>query len=196
MRQKKPGRELIANAKKLCYRSFLSANVQTLKIEEADLDPYSSDEEAKYISLNKLMKIKVLAACSNQSKSTKKLSKELVKQILRCHIKKENNYIVPKNIKFGKWEPIKNTFLPAPAIVPATSQEVVMPDAEVIEVKKMVERKKYLRVVNILKEIVGATTITKRILDLGVNLTINELLISAPAIEKQFTKAISRDEAM
>ena len=31
--------------------------------------------------------------------------------------------------------------------------------------------------------------ITKRILDLGVNLTVGELLASAPAVEKQLTKA-------
>ncbi len=41
-----------------------------------------------------------------------------------------------------------------------------------------------------------ATTITKRILDLGVSLTVCELLASAPAIKKQLTKAISEDEAV
>lgn len=38
--------------------------------------------------------------------------------------------------------------------------------------------------------------ITKRILDLGVNLTVSELLASAPAVEKQLTKAITEDEAV
>ena len=95
-------------------------------------------------------------------------------------------------MRFGEWEPVKNTSLPAPAIVPDTP----MLDAEVIEAKKMVERKKHLQVVNVLKETVGATTITKRILDLGVNLTVGELLASAPAVEKQLTKAISEDEAV
>lgn len=71
-----------------------------------------------------------------------------------------------------------------------------MPDAEATELKRPVERKKHPRVVNILKESVGATTITKRILDLGVNLTVDELLASAPAVEKQLTKAISEDEAV
>ena len=42
----------------------------------------------------------------------------------------------------------------------------------------------------------GATTITKRILDLGVNLTVGELLVSALAIEKQLTKAITKDESI
>ena len=47
-----------------------------------------------------------------------------------------------------------------------------------------------------MKEPVGATTITKRILDLGVSLTFSELLAFAPAVEKQFTKAIFEDEAI
>lgn len=38
--------------------------------------------------------------------------------------------------------------------------------------------------------------ITKRILDLGVSLTVGELLVSAPAVEKQLTKAITTDEAI
>ncbi len=71
-----------------------------------------------------------------------------------------------------------------------------MPDAEASEPKKVVERKKHPRVVNMLKESVSATTITKRILDLGVNLTVGELLASAPAVEKQLTKAIIEDEAI
>ena len=47
-----------------------------------------------------------------------------------------------------------------------------------------------------MKESVGATTITKRILDLGVNLTVGELLALAPAVERQLTKAITEDEAV
>ena len=38
--------------------------------------------------------------------------------------------------------------------------------------------------------------ITKRILDLGVNLTVGKLLASAPAVEKQLTKAITKDKAV
>lgn len=59
-----------------------------------------------------------------------------------------------------------------------------------------VERKKNPRVVNVLKESGGTTTIIKRILDLGVNFTIGELFASATAVEKQLTKAISEDEAV
>ncbi len=84
----------------------------------------------------------------------------------------------------------------APTPAPNPSQEVAMPDTEASKPKKMVERKKHPWVVNVLKESVGATTITKRILDLGVNLTVGELLASAPAVEKQLTKAITEDEAL
>lgn len=62
--------------------------------------------------------------------------------------------------------------------------------------KKGFERKRHPRVVNVLKESVGVTTITKRILDLEVSLTVEKLLASAPTVEKQLTKAISKDEAM
>ena len=71
-----------------------------------------------------------------------------------------------------------------------------MQDAESGEPKKTFEKRKHLSVVNELNESIGATTITKRILDLGVNLTICKLLVLALAIEKQFTKAITEDESV
>lgn len=71
-----------------------------------------------------------------------------------------------------------------------------MPDIEAGEPKKTVEMKKYSWVVNVLKESVNSTTIIKRILDLGVNLTVGELLAWALAVEKRSTKAISEDEAV
>lgn len=62
--------------------------------------------------------------------------------------------------------------------------------------KKNVECKKHLRVVRVLKKSVGAIIITKCILKLGVNLTISELLASAPAIEKQLIKTIMKDKTV
>ena len=197
MRREKPGRDCVADSEKLRYPPLPPANVQTLRIGEADPDPYSSDEETEYISLDEPIETGVLAARANQSKSNQGPSKEPVKQILRRRIEKENNYAAPKNVRFGEWEPVKDSSLPDPTVtVPSTTQEEAMPDAEGTTVKKTVKRKKHPRVVNVLKESVGATTITKRILDLGVNLTVGELLASAPAVEKQLTKAISEDEAV
>ncbi len=49
---------------------------------------------------------------------------------------------------------------------------------------------------NILRESVVATTITKHILDLGVSLTVDKLLASVSAVEKQLTKAISENETV
>ncbi len=71
-----------------------------------------------------------------------------------------------------------------------------MLDVDTTMAKISIESKKYPRVVNVLKESVGATTITKRILDLGVSFTVGELLVSAPTVEYLFTKAISEDEAV
>ena len=68
MRQEKPGRESVVDAKKLCYPSLPPANVQILRIGEADPDPYFSNEEVQYISLDKPIKIGVLATQSNQPK--------------------------------------------------------------------------------------------------------------------------------
>ena len=62
--------------------------------------------------------------------------------------------------------------------------------------KKNVERKRYPQVVNVLKKSVGATTITKQILDLRVNLIVSELLASVPMVEKQLTKAISENKVV
>ncbi len=49
---------------------------------------------------------------------------------------------------------------------------------------------------NVLKESVGVTKTTKRILDLDVSLTVSELLASASGVEKQLTKALSEDEVV
>ena len=197
MRREKPGRDCVADSEKLRYPTLPPANIQTLRIGEMDPDPYSSDEEAEYISLDEPIETGVLTARANQSKPTAGPSKEPVKRILRRRIEKEKDYAVPKNVRFGEWDPVRDDPLPGPTTtVPSTSQEAVMPDAEAIATKKTVERKRHPRVVNVLKESVGATTITKRILDLGVNLTVGELLASAPAVEKQLTKAISEDEAV
>ncbi len=196
MRQRKSGRESVADAEKLRYPSLPPANVQTLRIREADPDPYSSDEEIQYISLDKPIKTGVLAARRNQPKPPQGSSKEPVKRILRRRIEKENNYAAPKNVRFGEWEPVQERSVPAPTSATVPSQEAAMPDAEATEPKKQVEKKNHPRAVNVLKESVGATTITKRIPDLRVNLTVGKLLDSAPAVEKQLTKAISEDEAV
>ncbi len=84
----------------------------------------------------------------------------------------------------------------SPIATPLAPLEIAMLDADTTTAKKSIERKKHPRVVNVLKESVGATTITKLILDLGVNLTVGKLLASVPAVEKQLTKAIFEDEAV
>lgn len=83
--------------------------------------------------------------------------------------------------------------MPVPFSASVPFHQAVMPDEKAMEPKMLIERKKYLQVVNILKEFMGATTVTKHILDLKVNFTIGKLLASASAIEKQLTKAILED---
>ncbi len=102
MRQEKSGRKSVADAEKLRYPSLPSDNVQTLRIGDADPDPYSSDDEVEYVSLDEPIKTRVLAARSNQPNSTSGPSKEPVKRILRRRIEKENDYATPKNVRFGK----------------------------------------------------------------------------------------------
>ena len=50
--------------------------------------------------------------------------------------------------------------------------------------KKCFEKKRHLWVINDLTESVGATTIKKQILDIGVRLTVVELLAFAPEGKK------------
>ncbi len=116
MRRGKSGRESVANAEKLRYSSLPPANLQTLRIGEADPDPYSSDEEIQYVSLDEAIETGVLAAQSNQPKPPQGLSKEPVKWILYRRDEKENNYAVPKNVKFGEWEPVQESRLPSPTL--------------------------------------------------------------------------------
>ena len=196
MRREKPGRESVADAEKLRYPILPSAEVHTLRIGDLQPDPYSSDDEDEYVSLDAPLDVTVSAARSSQNKGSDASAKEPIKRVLRKRIQKEDNYAMPKNVRFGEWRPVENALPPpAPASVQKPSQEEVMTDSEPT-VKKNVERKKHPRVVGVLKETVGATMITKRILDLGVNLTVGELLASAPAVEKQLTKAITEDEAV
>lgn len=71
-----------------------------------------------------------------------------------------------------------------------------MLDTKTIIIKKAIKKKKKSYVINILKKFVEITTITKRILDLNINLTVSKLLILVPAIEQQFIKAILKDKSI
>lgn len=62
--------------------------------------------------------------------------------------------------------------------------------------KNYIESKKHPRVVRVLKEFIGIPIITKRILDLGVNLIVSELLALVFVVEKQLTNTISKDEVI
>ena len=173
------------------------ANIQTLKIGELEPDLYSFDEE--YISLNiPIDGIEVLATCTNQLSSTKKPSKEPIKRILRRCIEKEKEYTAPKNVRFGEWESVRENSVPTSAILASSvAPETAMPDVDNANTtRKSVEKNKHPQVVNVLKECVGVTIITKRILDVGVSLTVGELLASAQAVKKQLTKAIFEDETV
>ena len=72
-----------------------------------------------------------------------------------------------------------------------------MPDADNTSIiKKSFEKNRHLQVVNILKESIEVIIITKCILNLGISLTVDELLASILVVEKQLTKAISKDETI
>lgn len=187
----------MADSEKLRYFALPSANIQTLRIRKMDSDPYFIDEKAEYISLDKPIEIKVLATCANRFKPTRRPFKEPVKRMLYWCIKKQNDYTVPKNVKFGKWDPVQVNLLPGlTTTVLSMFQERVMPDVEAIATNKIIERKRHPCMVNILKVSIGATIITKRILDLGRNLMVDKLLASAPVVEKQLTKAIFENKTV
>lgn len=72
-----------------------------------------------------------------------------------------------------------------------------MPDMDNSSItRKSFEKMRYTQVVDILIEFVGATTITKCILELKMSFTVGKLLASILAIDKQLTKAIYKDVAV
>lgn len=77
----------------------------------------------------------------------------------------------------------KNFLLNSTFAILSMFQETIMPDANVITTKKMVKKKKYPRIISVLKESIRATTITMGILDLNINLTVGKLLALVLAIE-------------
>lgn len=88
------------------------------------------------------------------------------------------------------------TLTPASALTLNFSQEMAMPNTEISKLKKTIERKKHLQVINVLKNSVQVTTITKYILNLWGYLTISKLLVLVPAVRKQLTKTITEDKVM
>ena len=75
IRQRKPGQESIADTKKFRYPSLPLANIQTLRIRDANPVSYCSDDKIKYLSLDKPIKIRVLATQINQLKPIPSFSK-------------------------------------------------------------------------------------------------------------------------
>ncbi len=92
---------------------------------------------------------------------------------------------MPKNMGFEECKLVNKDplFTTQPAPKEPTQKESIT-DIEALP-KKNAERKKYLKVANVLKEPVSVTKISKRILDLVVSLTVGELLASAPRVGKQ-----------
>ncbi len=80
---------ICADIKKLRYSSLLLVNVQTLRIGESDPDPYLSDDEVEYVSLDKPIKTGVLAARSNQPKPSQSPSKEPVRKYYVAALRKK-----------------------------------------------------------------------------------------------------------
>lgn len=62
--------------------------------------------------------------------------------------------------------------------------------------KKPLKKKKNHKDVSLLKELLRATEISKKILDLNVNLTVGELIVSTLLVEKNLIKALSLDEVV
>lgn len=92
-----------------------------MRIGELELGAYFFDEK-EYISLNAFIdRIKILTACTNQFSSTKELSKEPVKRILRWYIEEKEEYAAPKNVQFGKWEPVRESSASTPSIVTSSA---------------------------------------------------------------------------
>lgn len=149
-------------------------------------DSYFSDKELEYVSLDiSIDEIEVLATCTNQPQPAKKLSKVTVQQILHQCIEKEKKYAATKNIRFGEWEPVKESSVSISSLATLSLvSEIAMPNTDIAATKKSVEKKSHLRVANILKKFKGATTITEQILDLRKCLIVGKLLAFVLVVEK------------
>lgn len=97
-------------------------------------------------------------------------------------------------MRFGERDLLRDNLLPI-VTKPFAALETAMPDPEAAKIRKGIKRPKYPRLVNVLKNSVVVTTINKRILGMGVNLTVGKPLASAPALER-LGLAISEDEAV
>lgn len=83
--------------------------------------------------------------------------------------------------------------LPTLAFIQKLDQKEVMADSE-STIKKNIKCKKHPRIIGVLKKLIRAIMITKRILKLKVNLIVVKLLTSALATEKKFIKTIIKNE--
>ena len=102
MRKVKPSRDSVADAEKLRYPILPSTEVHTLRIGEMEPNPYSSDNEDKYISFDALLDITIFVTRSSQHKKSNTPTKKLIKRILRKQIQKEDSYAVLKNVRVGE----------------------------------------------------------------------------------------------
>lgn len=198
MRCKKLRRDCIADIEKLRYPKILSAKVHIMRIRDLELDSNSSDKEIKkkYISLDTPLATLVSIAKLNQAKQNKILEKKSIKHILQKPIQKEKDMLFQKNIRFGSYEPAKAALiLPLPTFIEKATPEKTIIDINLV-VKKSLKCKRHSWVVNILKELVRAITITKYILNLRVSLTIEKLLALVLAVKKHLIKAISEDKTI
>ena len=56
-------------------------------------------------------------------------------------IKKEKEYAAPKNVQFGEWEPVRESFVPAPLLATfSIAPKIAMPDSDIGIVKKSVKK--------------------------------------------------------
>lgn len=130
-------------------------------------------------------------------KTYKKLFKEQIKQILCWYIQKESEYSAPRNLRFGEWQPTQeNPPFALSITIPLATPKIAMFNIDATITKKGIEIKKHSYMINVLKESVGATSIRKRILDLGISWTMCKLLTSTQTMKKQLIKAISKYEAV
>lgn len=86
---------------KLRYPVLPSAEIHILRIGKLQPDPYSSDDEDEYLSLDAPLDFTVSAARSNQNEGNEAPAKEPIKRILRKRIQRENNYAAPRTLDLG-----------------------------------------------------------------------------------------------
>lgn len=148
MRCENLGSDAVTDAKKLGYPISHLADLSTITIGEQPDYLYSSDREDEQILVDYEIGTPrytiVAAAQTEQSINLDLVFNNSVSRILRRRIQKEDEFSLPKNMRFGEQKPVnKDPHFTTQQVSKKLTQEESMTDAEALP-KKNAESRNHL----------------------------------------------------